>query len=262
VVPLSVESALALPEQEFPEHVVRETRVTSSNQVATNQALPIAVDRFGIGPNRSSECSVEVTLNGVAHGRPVSKRFGESDCEHAFRGDPLHLLDRCCHHCHRLGEFLRPGCRFEGFRLVELGFDLGGPVRHCFGEGVENRDLVGPARREYVVEYISYSDHRIGPAWLDLGDAVLVANQAAIRELADGLGENETVGEGSLLFRGVALERIRSFLWQYGFHREEKRLDRPSLESYIDREAVHLHEWNVIFKSSEEASRRSTSVAT
>jgi len=76
------------------------------------------------------------------------------------------------------------------------------------------------------------------------------------------LGENETVGEGSLLFRGVALERIRSFLWQYGFHREEKRLDRPSLESYIDREAVHLHEWNVIFKSSEEASRRSTSVAT
>ena len=120
-----------------------------------------------------------------------------------------------------------------------------------------NMNITRAAAMKSVSRDISYSDHRIDPAWLDLDEAVLDTNQAAARKLAEGLGEGELVGQGSLLFRGVQLERIRSFLGAYRFHREEKRLDRPSLDSYIDREADHLREWNVIFKSSERGSQSS-----
>jgi len=120
-----------------------------------------------------------------------------------------------------------------------------------------NMNITRQAAMKSVSRDISFSDHRIDPSWLDLDDAVLEANQAAARELASELGGAEIVGGGSLLFRGVPLSRIRSFLEGYGFHPEEKRLDRPSLYSYIDREADYLHEWNVIFKSSARGSRSS-----
>ena len=117
-----------------------------------------------------------------------------------------------------------------------------------------NMNSTRAAAMKSVSRDISYSDHRIDPAWLDLDDAVLQTNQAATKQLAEGLGESTKVGQGSLLFRGVPLERIRTFLGHYRFHREEKRLDRPSLDSYINREADHLQEWHVIFKSSERGS--------
>ncbi|MEP1123398.1 MAG: Z1 domain-containing protein [Ilumatobacter sp.] len=118
-----------------------------------------------------------------------------------------------------------------------------------------NMNITRAAAMKSVSKEISYSDHRIDPAWLDLDDQVLHDNQVAARTLAEGLGSAETVGQGSLLFRRVPLERIRAFLRAYGFHQEEKRLDRPSLDSYIDREAENLREWNVVFKSSERGSK-------
>src|SRR5207249_3491916 len=35
----------------------------------------------------------------------------------------------------------------------------------------------------------------------------------------------------------------------FRFHNEERRVDRPSLERYIDAEAERLQNWNVAFKS-------------
>jgi hypothetical protein len=102
---------------------------------------------------------------------------------------------------------------------------------------------------------VSYSDHVIDPAWLDLDPDVLTRNQQAARTLAEGLGEREVVGAGSLLFRDVPAARVRSFLNAFQFHAEEKRIDKPTLFSYLDREHERLTTWSVIYKSTGRASR-------
>ena len=111
-----------------------------------------------------------------------------------------------------------------------------------------NMNITRAAAMKSVAKEVSYSDHIVDPAWLDLDPAVLASNQAAARKLATGLGTWEKVGP-SILFKGVPLARIRSFLEEFKVHAEEKRLDKPSLKNYIDKEALNLGNWNVLFKS-------------
>lgn len=111
-----------------------------------------------------------------------------------------------------------------------------------------NMNITRAAAMKSVAKQVSYSDHVIDPAWLDLAPTVLKANQVAARKLATGLGTWEKVGP-SILFRGISLARIRTFLDEFKVHSEEKRLDKPSLMNYIDKEAANLGSWNILFKS-------------
>lgn len=111
-----------------------------------------------------------------------------------------------------------------------------------------NMNITRAAAMKSVAKEVSYSDHVIDPAWLDLDPTVLKHNQEVSRELARELGSPENLGS-SRLFRKVPLARIRNFLIEFQVHTEEKRLDKPSLISYLDKEAGNLGEWNVLFKS-------------
>ena len=111
-----------------------------------------------------------------------------------------------------------------------------------------NMNITRAAAMKSVAKQVSYSDHRVDPAWLDLDPSVLAINQKAVRKLAVELGVSEQV-DSSILFRGVPLARIRTFLEEFQIHAEEKRMDKPSLKSYIDKEAANLRNWNVLFKS-------------
>lgn len=111
-----------------------------------------------------------------------------------------------------------------------------------------NLNITRAAAMKSVAKEVSYSDCVIDPAWLDLDPTVLELNQSVARELAQGLGSSESVGP-SRLFRDVPLSRIRAFLTDFKTHDEEKRLDKPSLISYLDKEASNLGKWNVLFKS-------------
>lgn len=113
-----------------------------------------------------------------------------------------------------------------------------------------NMNITRAAAMRSVAKEISYSDRLLDPAWLDLDPTVLASNQQAVRTLAVGLRAPETVGE-SKLFRGVALDRVLALLDAFSFHKEEKRIDKPSLQSYIAKERSNLLLWNVIFKSSQ-----------
>ena len=111
-----------------------------------------------------------------------------------------------------------------------------------------NMNITRAAAMKSVARTVSYSDRVIDPAWLDISPEVLDRNQQLAREFARDLGTADFVGP-SPLFRGVPLDRIRSFVDRFEFHAEEKRLDKPSLKIYLDLEAGNLGEWNVIFKS-------------
>lgn len=112
-----------------------------------------------------------------------------------------------------------------------------------------NMNITRAAAMRSVARQISYSDTLIDPAWLDLDPEVLRDNQRLACELARGLGSSESTGLPSRLFMNVPLERVKAFLFSFGFHEEEKRVDLPSLRSYMDAEANHLSTWHVIFKS-------------
>jgi len=111
-----------------------------------------------------------------------------------------------------------------------------------------NMNITRAAAMRSVARHISYSDRRIDPAWLDLDMEILLRNQQLARELADGLGTPDGL-RPSFLFKDVPLDRITAFLYAFGFHREEKRLDLPSLKRYIEIEAKQLASWHVVFKS-------------
>ena len=119
-----------------------------------------------------------------------------------------------------------------------------------------NMNITRAAAMRSVSKDVSYSDYVVDPAWLDLDLDVLESNQALARAFATGLGGLTMVG-GSRLFRNVPLERIRSFVRDFRFHVEEKRLDKPSLFGYIAKEERHLGQWNVIFKSNSRGSKSS-----
>jgi len=111
-----------------------------------------------------------------------------------------------------------------------------------------NLNITRAAAMRSVSKQISYSDRLLDPAWLDLDTEVLEHNQNVVRELALGMQNHEAVGP-SRLYRDVPLDSIAKFLDAFRFHHEEKRIDRPSLASYIENERSHLRFWNVIFKS-------------
>lgn len=111
-----------------------------------------------------------------------------------------------------------------------------------------NMNITRAAAMRSVAREISYSDHLVDLAWLDLDDEAIARNQRLAKELARDLGVREQVGQ-SMLFRAVPIDRIRSFVDDFVLHREEKRLDKPSFASYLTKEAVNLTHWNVIFKS-------------
>jgi len=111
-----------------------------------------------------------------------------------------------------------------------------------------NMNITREAAMRSVAKEISYSDHLVDLAWLDLDDEAISHNQRLAMDLAQELGKGEQVGQ-SLLFRSVPIERIKIFVDGFALHKEEKRLDKPSFASYLAKEAVHLAEWNVIFKS-------------
>jgi hypothetical protein len=111
-----------------------------------------------------------------------------------------------------------------------------------------NMNITRAAAMKSVARKVSYSDRVIDPAWLELSRPVLHSNQELARDFAQGLGRSEMVGS-SRLFRGIDQSRVRTFLEHFQVHPEEKRLDKPSLKSYLDLEARNLSAWNVIFKS-------------
>ena len=115
-----------------------------------------------------------------------------------------------------------------------------------------NMNITRAAAMRSVTRQVSYSDTRIDPAWLDLNPEVLDSNIECARTFASGLGavskRGDTAGP-SVLFRDVPLELVKTFLYSFRFHDEEKRIDMPSLQRYIDREAANLGKWSVAFKS-------------
>ena len=48
-----------------------------------------------------------------------------------------------------------------------------------------NMNITRAAAMKSVAKQVSYSDHVIDPAWLDLDPAVLASNQAAAKKLAN-----------------------------------------------------------------------------
>ena len=97
---------------------------------------------------------------------------------------------------------------------------------------------------------ISYSDTRVELGWLDLSIEALKANQDAAIELSSATGSApaEDVGP-SRLFRGVPLEHVAKFIFDFNYHSMERRLDLPSLQRYLEKEGENLTRWNVLFKS-------------
>lgn len=111
-----------------------------------------------------------------------------------------------------------------------------------------NMNITRAAAMRSVAKEISYSDHLVDLAWLDLDDEAISHNQRLAMDLARELGPREHVAQ-SLLFRSVPIERIQSFVDGFALHDEERRLDKPSFARYVAMEAAHLARWNVIFKS-------------
>lgn len=99
-----------------------------------------------------------------------------------------------------------------------------------------------------VSRHVAYSDTLIDPAWLDLTPEVIEANQGRVRAFAAGL-EPYTDRSNALTYRGVPLTHVRSLISSFGFHDQERRVDLPTLERYLDKESVALAAWNVVFKT-------------
>lgn len=111
-----------------------------------------------------------------------------------------------------------------------------------------NMNITRAAAMRSVSRHVSYSDTLIDPAWLDLRSEVISHNQQAVRSFAAQLGPWADA-DSHLVYRGVPLEGVRRFLAEFRFHEEERRVDMPSLERYLDTEAKALRHWNVVFKS-------------
>lgn len=111
-----------------------------------------------------------------------------------------------------------------------------------------NLNITRAAAMRSVSRHVSYSDTLIDPAWLDLDEEVISANQHFVREFAQGLDPHHDPAT-PLRYSGVPLGMVRVLLNRFGFHDNERRLDLPSLLRYLDAESENLQNWNVIFKS-------------
>jgi len=111
-----------------------------------------------------------------------------------------------------------------------------------------NLNITRAAAMRSVSRHVSYSDRLIDLAWLDLDGDVIYSNQATAREFASGLARWHKPEE-PLVYRGVPLEMIVRLLQLWRFHKNEARLDLPSLLRYLEKERANLKGWNVVFKS-------------
>lgn len=109
-------------------------------------------------------------------------------------------------------------------------------------------NITRQAAMRSVVRHVSYSDSRVELAWLNLDLTALQTNQQLVRDLAIGLGDAES-SDRSVLFRGVPLERVMQFVRDFQYHEQERRLDPPSFERYVEAEQANLSSWNVLFRS-------------
>jgi len=112
-----------------------------------------------------------------------------------------------------------------------------------------NMNITRAAAMKSVSRSISYSDTRVDLAWLRLDRPALEANQELARRLAGIVGQRDSQVSPSALFRSVQLDVVWDFLAGYSYHPQEKRLDLPSLENYLNEESSKLSQWSVLFKS-------------
>lgn len=112
-----------------------------------------------------------------------------------------------------------------------------------------NLNITRAAAMKSVSKQISYSDHRIDPAWLNLEESSLKINLDLALSLASRLHEPDPTVSPSVLFRDVPASVVEDFIFNYRFHEEEKRVDMPSLKRYLANESDALSSWNVLFKS-------------
>lgn len=110
-------------------------------------------------------------------------------------------------------------------------------------------NITRAAAMKSVSKEITYSDTVVDLGWLAVDDSSIDANQKATRALAADLPQEQRVPGELLLFEHVPIEVIRRFLGAFVLHPSERRLDKPSLESYLDAEIDLLAEWNVMFKT-------------
>ena len=108
-------------------------------------------------------------------------------------------------------------------------------------------NITRAAAMRSVQKEISYSDHAIDPAWLDLDPEVLGLNQEAARQLAKDLQVSSL--SQSRIATQVPMAKVRAFLKTFQFHSQETRIDKSSLFRYFDKEEENLSKWNVLFKS-------------
>lgn len=111
-----------------------------------------------------------------------------------------------------------------------------------------NLNITRAAAMRSVSNHISYSDTLIDPAWLNLDEEALEANETNVRTFAAGLDPWVDKSEPRT-FRGVPIGMVRDLLDKFRFHPEEKRVDVPSLQRYLSTEKTALAGWNVVFKS-------------
>lgn len=96
-----------------------------------------------------------------------------------------------------------------------------------------------------VRHQIDYTDSRVDLGYLDLMPRALENNQATARKLASAVGPFRS-SHGRLLFTGVPAVHVKEFIKSYRLHTDENRLDKPSLEQYLNQ---HPQDWNILFKS-------------
>jgi len=109
-------------------------------------------------------------------------------------------------------------------------------------------NITRAAAMRSVARHVSYSDRVIDPAWLDLDEEAISANQKITREFVLKLGSWHNPEE-PLRYRGVPFAMVINLLENWRFHKNESRFDLPSLLRYLDHESQNLQTWNVIFKS-------------
>lgn len=109
-------------------------------------------------------------------------------------------------------------------------------------------NITRAAAMRSVSRHVSYSDTVIDPAWLDLDEDAISVNQDLVRKFVARL-EDRRDPKAANMFSGVPLAEVRGLLTTFRFHSQERRVDLPSLQRYLEAERDGLACWNVILKS-------------
>lgn len=87
----------------------------------------------------------------------ISHHFLVERLKRVLRSDEIHVLN---HHFHRRENHGRVGVLQPRGHALDDGLCLASIARHVKGEGVENKDLIGVARREAQTELVNYEGER------------------------------------------------------------------------------------------------------